>query len=184
VSHVFNYNVPRHADDYVHRIGRTARAGRKGDAITIVSPEDRKSIAAVEALIKQAIPTAEHIVVADVPRASREDARESRSSGRGRRAKGRGPRARSSEEAATPAKAPEPVATAKPLEPVAAAKSPERPERAERQRRSEPPSEARTSKPAKPAKPPRRGGREPRRQEAAFGEHTPAFLLRAGPAPK
>lgn len=40
VSHVINYNVPRDLDDYIHRIGRTARAEMKGTAITLVSPED------------------------------------------------------------------------------------------------------------------------------------------------
>ena len=38
VSHIFNFDVPHHADDYVHRIGRTGRAGRTGTAITIVAP--------------------------------------------------------------------------------------------------------------------------------------------------
>ena len=42
VSHVFNFDVPHHADDYVHRIGRTGRAGRSGTAITIVSPIGRQ----------------------------------------------------------------------------------------------------------------------------------------------
>ena len=55
VSHVFNYDVPHHADDYVHRIGRTGRAGRPGTAITIVAPSDGKSIAAIEKLIGQPI---------------------------------------------------------------------------------------------------------------------------------
>jgi len=59
VSHVFNFDVPHHADDYVHRIGRTGRAGRAGTAISIVSPLDNKSIAAIERLIGQTIPTAE-----------------------------------------------------------------------------------------------------------------------------
>jgi superfamily II DNA/RNA helicase len=56
VSHVFNFDVPFHADDYVHRIGRTGRAGRSGTAITIVSPPDVKSVAAIEKLIGQSIP--------------------------------------------------------------------------------------------------------------------------------
>lgn len=42
VSHVFNYAPPRNSDDYVHRIGRTGRAGRKGESFTIVTPEDAK----------------------------------------------------------------------------------------------------------------------------------------------
>ena len=56
VSHVFNFDVPHHADDYVHRIGRTGRAGRTGTAITIVAPADSKSVAAIEKLIGQTIP--------------------------------------------------------------------------------------------------------------------------------
>jgi superfamily II DNA/RNA helicase len=59
VSHVFNFDVPHHPDDYVHRIGRTGRAGRTGTAISIVTPLDTKSIAAIEKLIGQPIPRAE-----------------------------------------------------------------------------------------------------------------------------
>ncbi len=53
VSHVFNFDVPFNAEDYVHRIGRTARAGKSGTAYTLVTPEDAKLIAAIEELIKQ-----------------------------------------------------------------------------------------------------------------------------------
>ena len=56
VSHVFNFDVPHHADDYVHRIGRTGRAGRAGTAISIVTSLDNKSISAIERLIGQTIP--------------------------------------------------------------------------------------------------------------------------------
>jgi superfamily II DNA/RNA helicase len=59
VSHVFNFDVPHHADDYVHRIGRTGRAGRAGTAISIVTSLDSKSIAAIERLIGQPIPRVE-----------------------------------------------------------------------------------------------------------------------------
>jgi superfamily II DNA/RNA helicase len=55
VSHVFNYDVPFHADDYVHRIGRTGRAGRLGTAIAIVTRHDEKSLAAIEKLIGKTI---------------------------------------------------------------------------------------------------------------------------------
>jgi superfamily II DNA/RNA helicase len=55
VSHIFNFDVPHHADDYVHRIGRTGRAGKSGTAITIVTPADGKSVAAIEKLIGQTI---------------------------------------------------------------------------------------------------------------------------------
>ena len=44
VSHVFNYDVPHHADDYVHRIGRTGRAGRLGEAYMIATPADDKNL--------------------------------------------------------------------------------------------------------------------------------------------
>jgi superfamily II DNA/RNA helicase len=56
VSHVFNFDVPHHADDYVHRIGRTGRAGRSGTAITIVAPIDSKAVSAIERLIGETIP--------------------------------------------------------------------------------------------------------------------------------
>ena len=51
MSHVFNFDVPIHADDYVHRIGRTARAGREGHAITLVTPAEKKQLAAIERMI-------------------------------------------------------------------------------------------------------------------------------------
>ena len=55
VSHIFNFDVPHHADDYVHRIGRTGRAGRSGTAITLVTPADRKAVDAIEKLIGRTI---------------------------------------------------------------------------------------------------------------------------------
>src|ERR1700726_3724063 len=57
VSHIYNFDVPIHADDYVHRIGRTGRAGRTGTAVTIVAgANDAKAVAAIEKLIGQPIP--------------------------------------------------------------------------------------------------------------------------------
>jgi superfamily II DNA/RNA helicase len=58
VSHIFNFDVPHHAEDYVHRIGRTGRAGRSGATFTLAAPNDKKSIAAIEKLIGQPIPWA------------------------------------------------------------------------------------------------------------------------------
>lgn len=55
VSHVFNYDVPYHAEDYVHRIGRTGRAGRTGTAITLIARGDEKALQAIEDLIGQKI---------------------------------------------------------------------------------------------------------------------------------
>ena len=50
VSHVFNFDTPWHPDDYVHRIGRTGRAGAKGRAFTLVAPEDAEAMDNVEKL--------------------------------------------------------------------------------------------------------------------------------------
>ncbi len=55
VSHVFNFDVPVHAEDYVHRIGRTGRAGRSGVAYTLVGPSDSKHLDAILKLIQKPI---------------------------------------------------------------------------------------------------------------------------------
>ena len=59
LSHVFNYDVPIHAEDYIHRIGRTGRAGHRGRAITLAVPDDAKPLAAIVRLIKRDIPLIE-----------------------------------------------------------------------------------------------------------------------------
>ncbi|MEE8393870.1 MAG: DEAD/DEAH box helicase [Rhodospirillales bacterium] len=59
MSHVFNFDVPSHAEDYIHRIGRTGRAGREGHAYTLAVPEDGKHIAAIEQLTGKKIPLVE-----------------------------------------------------------------------------------------------------------------------------
>jgi superfamily II DNA/RNA helicase len=59
LSHVFNFDVPHHAEDYVHRIGRTGRAGKEGRAFTIATPDDRLAVEAVEKLIQAPIPRIE-----------------------------------------------------------------------------------------------------------------------------
>jgi superfamily II DNA/RNA helicase len=53
VSHIFNYDVPHHADDYVHRIGRTGRAGKSGDTFMLVTPADGRALDKVLKLIGQ-----------------------------------------------------------------------------------------------------------------------------------
>ncbi|WP_375656900.1 DEAD/DEAH box helicase [Bartonella sp. CM120XJJH] len=55
VSHVFNYDVPTHAEDYIHRIGRTGRANRSGKAFTIVTKADQKYINAIEEMSNEKI---------------------------------------------------------------------------------------------------------------------------------
>ena len=85
ISHVFNFDVPHHADDYVHRIGRTGRAGRAGTAISIVTPLDQKSMVAIEKLIGQTIPRAEGgVAIQPVDGAERRRQREPRQPSRGR----------------------------------------------------------------------------------------------------
>jgi len=56
ISHVINYDVPENPEDYVHRIGRTGRAQAMGDAYTLVSPENRDDVRAIQRFIGQTIP--------------------------------------------------------------------------------------------------------------------------------
>jgi superfamily II DNA/RNA helicase len=93
VSHVFNFDTPWHPDDYVHRIGRTGRAGATGSAFTLVAPEDAEAIANVEKLTGIVIP------VYEVPGRS-QPAREDRPADdkAEKRSRGRKPDARRSRE--------------------------------------------------------------------------------------
>src|SRR5438067_8949029 len=59
LSHVFCFDVPYHAEDYVHRIGRTGRAGRQGRSFMLAAPEDGKAVAAIQRLIGKDIPLEE-----------------------------------------------------------------------------------------------------------------------------
>src|SRR4029077_19963271 len=56
LSHVFSAHVPLHAEDYIHRIGRTARAGRLGRSLMLAVPEDGRAVAAMVKLIGRDIP--------------------------------------------------------------------------------------------------------------------------------
>jgi ATP-dependent RNA helicase RhlE len=56
ISHVINFDVPHSPDDYIHRSGRTARAGAVGDVFTFVSPEERGQLAEIEAVLQHEIP--------------------------------------------------------------------------------------------------------------------------------
>jgi superfamily II DNA/RNA helicase len=147
---VFNFDVPHHADDYVHRIGRTGRAGKTGTAITIVAPADTKSLAAIEKLIGQSINWAE----GPPPAADDAGDREERGARRGSRV----PRQRAPREDRQRRTSREP--------------SPEQPQQpAERA-----PIVARIEEHAPPRPAPKRH-REPA-AEPADGSHLPAFLLR------
>ena len=74
VSHVFNYDAPWHPDDYVHRIGRTGRAGATGTAYTFVAPEDAENIANIEKLTGQTIERLQPDEAAPVADAPADDA--------------------------------------------------------------------------------------------------------------
>lgn len=67
VSHVFNFDVPTHAEDYVHRIGRTGRAGKSGVAVSIVTPADQKYVLEIEKLIARKIDWLSGETLADLP---------------------------------------------------------------------------------------------------------------------
>jgi ATP-dependent RNA helicase DeaD len=68
ISHVFNYHLPDDAEVYVHRIGRTGRAGKTGIAITLLSPREKRRLREVEALTKQLITKAEIPTAAEIVR--------------------------------------------------------------------------------------------------------------------
>ncbi len=94
LSHVFNFDVPQHAEDYVHRIGRTGRAGLKGHAFTLCSPDDKLAFEAIEKLTAGQI---QRIVVPDldVVEWAEGDGRKRR--GRGGKPMGEKPRAKKTE---------------------------------------------------------------------------------------
>ena len=92
VSHVFNFDVPWHPDDYVHRIGRTGRAGAKGKAFTLITSDDAEAIENIEKLTGQKIPRIGRSEPAapqetgsaeDKPRREKREARGAKRKGRG-----------------------------------------------------------------------------------------------------
>jgi ATP-dependent RNA helicase DeaD len=68
ISHVFNYHLPDDAEVYIHRIGRTGRAGKTGVAITLLSPKEKRRMREVEALTKQTVTKMELPSVGDIHR--------------------------------------------------------------------------------------------------------------------
>jgi ATP-dependent RNA helicase DeaD len=68
ISHVFNYHLPDDAEVYIHRIGRTGRAGKTGIAITLLSPKEKRRLREVEALTKQPITKMDVPTPADIVR--------------------------------------------------------------------------------------------------------------------
>lgn len=193
VSHVFNYDVPHHADDYVHRIGRTGRAGRTGEAFMIVTPADAKNLDKVLKLIGK---TPEEVVldldwanIKDEPRRGRGD-RPARGRDRDRdrapRGRGRRPEAEAevvsaqpeSEEAPRPRRARAPRA-AEPVAAEAAAPAPSARPHSERAPRERPLRSERPERPERDRPERDRRGRDDGDRVVGFGGDTPAFLMRA-----
>ncbi len=102
LSHVFNFDVPIHAEDYVHRIGRTGRAGLTGHAFTLATPDDRQFVDAIEKLVGAPIPRMQVEGMEEV--AFAED------DGKRRRGRGRGSAAAPRSKVAKPAAAAEDAA--------------------------------------------------------------------------
>ncbi|MFP7570774.1 DEAD/DEAH box helicase [Marivita sp. S2033] len=82
VSHVFNFDVPSHAEDYVHRIGRTGRAGRDGKAMMICAPKDEKNFDAIERLLQKDIPRIANPLGDATPRSDTEAPADQETSGK------------------------------------------------------------------------------------------------------
>jgi superfamily II DNA/RNA helicase len=186
VSHIFNFDVPWQSDDYVHRIGRTGRAGKEGRSLTLVTPDDIKQLKDIEKMLGAAVTW-----IGNPPSAEDMAAGASRRRGRGGRSGGRqaaGGR-RTASSAAPQRKAAHPNGHAHPM-PVAAAQTRpgsqtrpgdqrRKPQQAAADRAA--PKRARAQKPAprQPWEP-----REPRRQPdrsggptpVGLGDHVPAFL--------
>ena len=163
---VINYDVPTHADDYVHRIGRTGRAGQEGRAFTLALPEESRFVDAITRLTGKEIPRLE---LAGLETGSSEASAEAPAKGRARRSRKASPSEKpgASEEAiAAPAAVPQPPTDAPPDEPADA-----------------PPDEAR----AHPVEPPaRRGRRRGTRAAGPAAERAPERRpdqAEAAPAP-
>ena len=191
VSHVFNYDVPHHAEDYVHRIGRTGRAGRAGAAYTLVAPGDERSLSAIEKLIGQPIAW-------EGPTSAERPNSESRSSSRRRVGRSddrpRGRTRRGERNARTDA-APGPERTAEPQPASASAREelmreqPQREPQARSSRGSRPEREGRPdrehrqerrTRPDRERSEQRSRGTRAEDNVIGFGDHVPAFLLPSG----
>jgi superfamily II DNA/RNA helicase len=161
VSHVFNYDVPHHADDYVHRIGRTGRAGKNGDSITLVTPADGRNLDKVLRLIGK---TPEELKIdIDWSQAST-DKREPRRRPERRERGGYGrPTSETSVASMEPSKpTPRPEGAVAAPAPAATVEAPAEEPRRERSRRERPARDAGAERP--PRSEPRRAERQPERK--------------------
>ncbi|MFD1508992.1 DEAD/DEAH box helicase [Lacimonas salitolerans] len=165
VSHVINFDVPSHAEDYVHRIGRTGRAGKKGTTLMICTPRDDKTFAAIEKLVQSEIPRLPNPLGDAAPLS--EEPVNADTSEKAPEKTARGPRVSRSK------KKPEAEAeTAKPVEakPVEAKPEPARTERAK-------PEQAKAEQPKAERSPSgRSGGRGRDDKVVGMGDHLPSFI--------
>src|SRR5580692_6467862 len=169
LSHVFCFDVPIHAEDYVHRIGRTGRAGLEGRSSMLASPEDGDAVAAIVKLIGREIPpiTIEGIEAAEFEYGERRSRRGSRrpvKSDRGRTRTDAAPRGELTKR--EPAEPRAPRRERRPSEKVAQQDLPA----------SNVTSFPRPAVTRVPHRPERQA--EPDRQVVGFGDHLPAFLAR------
>ena len=171
VSHVFNFDVPTHAEDYVHRIGRTGRAGRLGTALTIVTRHDDKLVAAVEKLTTQPIEWLGEGLDALPPSQQRDESRGRRDRDRDERRGGRGRSDRRREEREETGS--RPIKAERPASEASSRRTPAEQDAA--------PSTRIRNKPSDNPQP----RRERRREEddgpnvMGLGDHVPAFMLRS-----
>ena len=188
VSHVFNYDTPHHAEDYVHRIGRTGRAGRSGAAFTLVAPGEEKSLSAIEKLIDGSIEWLDGDLAALKSGAAQEAGGRSRG--------GKSPRAKVADAVADDESGEKRRSRGRSHagETESAARSQEAPKKADSRRAESAPGATQGKQAGRavenepPAREARRRGRDRGRDEASaldapgFGDHVPAFLLRPVPA--
>jgi len=184
VSHVFNFDVPFHAEDYVHRIGRTGRAGMTGRAFTLAVPDDGKLVLSIEKLVGREIPRV-LIDGLDSPDLEFEEGDRRR---RGRTRKKEEPRreTRGRKEDARREEEPRRRDESRPPREERAPRE-ERPFREERAPREERPfREERAPREERPFRDDRGEDRRRRRYEdedltpvIGFGDDVPAFILRA-----
>ena len=176
VSHIFNFDVPTHAEDYVHRIGRTGRAGRTGTAITLAMPADRKYLDAIERLVEKPIPRGESPAGSPEGPALAEVTDDRSAARRRRRDGGRGAPRDGEQDGERNGRRngagelPAAVPAAEPRREPAAADP------------AELPSESRGRGSAGRARRTRDGQQGGRSEVIGMGEHVPAFLLRPVPA--
>ena len=197
VSHVFNFDLPTHAEDYVHRIGRTGRAGRKGASFSLMMPEEKKYLDGIEKLIGKPIPVldldsgnavksesaetaeqpadkteqadkAEKTAKSDVPEKTPEKSEEKPKRGRGRNAKPKSDtQTNSKSDAKSDANSDE---------------SPKAAEKADAQPEKKKPSRSAPNKDNKPAEkqPAKQSGKRDNKKDddSSWGEHMPAFLTK------